>query len=227
MEYEIIGQTVPAVAVKMRRGDIMYSKPGAMVWRMGGISMTTSTMGGLPAGLERTLANEPAFLTIYKSDSDNTEITFGSSFPGSIVELDMKNGSIICQKGAFLCAEETVNLKVEYVGSVVAGMLGGSGFILEKIVGIKGMAFLQIFGDKIEKTLAAKETIRVSSDNLVAFDPSITYNVEMVNGIGNVMFGGDGMFITRLTGPGRVIMQTQNFNNFAARVIAKIPKDRN
>ena len=130
---------------------------------------------------------------------------------------------MIVQKGAFLCAEQTVELKVAFTKKVLSGLFGGEGFILQKIFG-SGVAFREVDGDKVERELAPGEVIKVDTGNVVAFDTTVSYEVETVKGLGNVFFGGEGLFLTRLTGPGRVILQTQNFNDFAGRIISLVPK---
>ena len=129
---------------------------------------------------------------------------------------------MICQKGAFLCAEPTVNINVTLTKKLSSGFFGGEGFILEEISGA-GMAFLEIDGDKIIKDLAPGEVIKVDTGNVVAFQKGMAYEVEMVKGLKNIFLGGEGLFLTKITGPGRVVLQTQNFAEFAGRIAKMIP----
>ena len=131
-------------------------------------------------------------------------------------------GGMICQKGAFLCAQETVNLSVAFTKKLSAGLFGGEGFILQNISGT-GMVFLEIDGNKVEKNLAPGEVLKVDTGNVVAFEKTVNYEIEMVKGLKNIVMGGEGLFLTKLTGPGRVILQTQNFNEFAGRIIRLVP----
>ena len=133
-----------------------------------------------------------------------------------------ETGGMICQKGAFLCAEPTVNLSVTLTKKLSSGFFGGEGFILEEISGA-GMAFLEIDGDKIIKDLAPGEVIKVDTGNVVAFQKGMAYEVEMVKGLKNIFLGGEGLFLTKITGPGRVVLQTQNFAEFAGRIAKMIP----
>ena len=137
--------------------------------------------------------------------------------------IDITTNDLICQKGAFLCAEQTVDLKVAFTKRVSAGLFGGEGFILQRLYGT-GMAFLEVDGDMVHRTLAPGEVLKVDTGNVVAFEPSVSYEIETVKGLGNIFFGGEGLFLTRLVGPGDVILQTQNFNDFAGRVISRMPK---
>ena len=132
------------------------------------------------------------------------------------------NGGLICQKGAFLCAQETVNLNITFTKKFSAGLFGGEGFILQDISG-SGMVFLEIDGNKVEKNLAPGEVIKVDTGNVVAFERSVRYEIETVKGLKNIFLGGEGLFLTKLTGPGKVILQTQNFNEFAGRIAGFIP----
>ncbi len=223
MQYEIIGKTVPAVEVTLNRGESMYTQSGGMVWQTEGISMTTNTKGGLMKGLGRMLAGESLFMATYSADTDGAKIAFGSTVPGDIIPVNLTGTpGIIAQKKAFLCAQEGVNVSVTLTKKVSAGFFGGEGFILEDISG-DGYAFLEVDGDQVVKELAAGEVIKVDTGNVVAFDKTVKYEIETVKGLGNIFFGGEGLFLTKLTGPGRVVLQTQNFNDFAGRIIAMMP----
>ena len=135
------------------------------------------------------------------------------------------NGGLICQKGAFLCAQESVNLNITFTKKFSAGLFGGEGFILQDISG-SGMVFLEIDGNKVEKNLAPGEVLKVDTGNVVAFERSVNYEIETVKGLKNIFLGGEGLFLTKLIGPGKVILQTQNFNEFAGRIIRMVPSSR-
>ena len=223
MQYEIIGKTVPAVEVTLNRGESMYTQSGGMVWQTEGITMSTNTKGGLMKGLGRMLAGESLFMATYAADVDGAKIAFGSTVPGDVIPVNLTGTpGIIAQKKAFLCAQEGVNVNITLTKKFSSGFFGGEGFILEDISG-DGYAFLEVDGDQVVKELAAGEVIKVDTGNVVAFDKTVKYEVETVKGLGNIFFGGEGLFITRLTGPGRVVLQTQNFNDFAGRIIAMMP----
>jgi uncharacterized protein (AIM24 family) len=136
--------------------------------------------------------------------------------------VDISQGEMIVQKGAFLCAQQSVDLKATFTKKFSAGLFGGEGFILQRLFG-SGMAFIEVDGDKVERILAPGEVLKVDTGNVVAFDTSVSYDIETVKGLGNIFLGGEGLFLTKLTGPGRVILQTQNFNDFAGRVISMMP----
>lgn len=223
MQYEIIGSTVPAVEVTLNRGESMYTQSGGMVWQTEGIEMKTNTKGGLMKGLGRMLAGESLFMATYTAAKDGATIAFGSTVPGDVIPVNLSGTpGIIAQKKAFLCAEEGVDVSIALTKKFSSGLFGGEGFILQDIKG-EGYAFLEVDGDQVVKELAPGEVIKVDTGNVVAFDKTVSYEVETVKGLGNIFFGGEGLFLTKLTGPGRVVLQTQNFNDFAGRVIAMMP----
>lgn len=223
MKYEIIGDTVPAVEVTLNSGESMFTQSGGMIWQTEGINMSTNARGGLARSLGRMFTGESIFMANYTAVRDGAQIAFGSTVPGKVVPVDIGRSELICQKGAFLCAEQSVDLKVAFTKKFSAGLFGGEGFILQRLFGC-GYAFLEVDGDMVERTLAPGEVIKVDTGNVVAFETSVNYEIETVKGLGNIFLGGEGLFITRLTGPGRIILQTQNFNDFSARIIARMPR---
>lgn len=224
MRYQVIGDTMPAVEVVFDRpGETMYTQSGGMAWMSEGVSMDSNMRGGLGKSIGRMFSGESLFMATYKAERPGAMIAFASTVAGEVLPVDVgASGGMICQKGAFLCAEETVNLSVALTKKLSAGFFGGEGFILQDISG-SGMVFLEIDGNKVEKQLAPGEVIKVDTGNVVAFEKSVKYEVETVKGIKNIFFGGEGLFLTKLTGPGRVVLQTQNFNEFAGRIARLIP----
>ncbi len=220
MQYEIVGKTVPAVEVTLDRGESMYTQSGGMVWQTEGIQMTTNTKGGLMKGIGRMFAGESLFMATYSSTTDGAKIAFGSTVPGDVIPVNLTGTpGIIAQKKAFLCAQEGVEVSITLTKKFSAGLFGGEGFILQDIRG-NGYAFLEVDGDQVVRELAPGEVIKVDTGNVVAFDKTVKYEIETVKGLGNIFFGGEGLFLTKLTGPGRVVLQTQNFNDFAGRIIS-------
>ncbi len=223
MNYKLIGETVPAVEVNLNKGESMYTQSGAMSWKTPGIKMETNTKGGIMKGIGRMFSGDSFFMNTYTAEQDNQTIAFAASVPGAILPYDLTGTpGIIAQKGAFLCAEPNVNLKVTLTKKFSSGLFGGEGFILQDITG-SGNVFLEVDGDSVVKELAAGETIQVDTGNVVAFEKTVQYEVETVKGFGNIFFGGEGLFLTKLTGPGKVVLQTLNFQDFAGRIIALVP----
>lgn len=224
MKYRIIGNTMPAVEILFdSEGESIYTQSGGMTWMSNGINMSTNARGGLMKGLGRMFAGESLFMVTYTAQRPDTTIAFASTAAGQIYVLDVTaTGGMICQKGAFLCAQDSVDIDITFTRKFSSGLFGGEGFILQDIHGT-GLAFLEIDGDIIERTLAPGEVLKVDTGNVVAFDRSVNYDVETVKGLGNIFFGGEGLFLTKLTGPGRVILQTQNLAEFAGRIARFIP----
>ena len=227
MKYQILGSTMPAVQIQFDApGESMYTQSGGMAWMSDGVSMDSNLRGGLGKSLGRMFAGESMFMATYTAQAPGTHIAFSSTVPGEIMPVDVAScRGLICQKGAFLCAQNSVNLNVTFNRKLSAGFFGGEGFILQELSGY-GLAFLEIDGDKVERVLAPGEVLKVDTGNVVAFEKSVTYDVEMVKGLGNIFFGGEGLFVTKLVGPGRVILQTQNINEFAGRIARMIPSSK-
>ena len=224
MNYKIIGQTVPVVEMTLNKGETVYTQSGGMAYQTEGISMSTNARGGLMKGSGRMFAGESMFMANYTAEKDGAMVAFATTVPGTVIPVDLssKTGGFTMQKGAFLCAENSVNTSVAFTKKFTAGLFGGEGFILQKAEG-SGMLFLEVDGDAIEKELAPGEILKVDTGNVVAFDSTVSYEIETVKGLGNIFLGGEGLFLTRLVGPGKVILQSQNFKDFAGRVIGFMP----
>ena len=224
MQYRIIGDTMPAVEVLFDApGESMYTQSGGMAWMSEGIAMDSNMRGGLGKSIGRMFSGESLFMATYKAERAGSMVAFASTVAGEVLPVDVgANGGMICQKGAFLCAQDTVHLNVTFTKKFSAGLFGGEGFILQDISG-RGMVFLEIDGNKVVKDLAPGEVLKVDTGNVVAFERTVGYEVETVKGLGNIFFGGEGLFLTRLVGPGRVVLQTQNVAEFAGRIARLIP----
>lgn len=224
MKYEILGNTVPVVEVTLNRGESMYTQSGGMAWQTQGIKMSTNARGGVMKSLGRMFTGESIFMSSYTAEADEAKVAFATTVPGDIMPINMSempNGMML-QKGAFLCAEQDIELSVAFTKRFSAGLVGGEGFILQKATG-RGMLFLEIDGDPVVKELQPGEVLKVDTGNVVGFEPTVSYEIETVKGLGNIFLGGEGLFLTRLVGPGKVIIQSQNFMDFAGRVASIIP----
>ena len=228
MEYKIIGNTVPAVEMKLKKDEEVYTQSGGMCYQSDGLEMKSNAKGGIMSSIGRMFAGESLFMANYKALKDDVTIAFSSTVPGSIMPMDLNKfpQGLILQKGAFLCAENSVNIKAVFTKKIGAGFFGGEGFVLQQATG-DGHLFMEIDGDLIEKDLEPGEILKVDTGNVVAFEPSVTYDVEMVKGLGNIFLGGEGLFLTKLVGPGKVVLQTENIKDFATRIIPYIPTKNN
>ena len=227
MEYKIVGQTVPVVEVKLNKGESMYTQSGGMAYQTEGIKMNTNARGGVMKSLGRMFSGESIFMANYTAETDGAMVAFASTVPGAVVPVDLRNlpGRKNKKKGAFLCAEQSVETSVAFTKKFTAGLFGGEGFILQKAQG-NGTVFLEIDGDVIQKELAPGEVLKVDTGNVVAFESKVSYEIETVKGLGNIFLGGEGLFLTKLTGPGKIILQSQNFNDFVGKIIPRIPAKR-
>ena len=222
-KYEILGGNLPVVVCELSAGESMITESGSMSWMSPNMKMETISGGGMKKMFGRLMSGDSMFQNRYTAEGADGTIAFASSFPGAIKALDIRDGhSMIVQKSAFLASEEGVELSMHFQKKLGKGMFGGEGFILQDITG-KGMVFLEIDGDKVIKELAPGEVIKVDTGNVVGFEKTITYEIETVKGLKNIFLGGEGLFLTRLVGPGKVILQTQNFNDFAGKIAGMIP----
>ena len=228
MDYKILGQTVPVVEMTLNAGESVYTQSGGMAYQTDGIEMNTNARGGVMKSLGRMFAGESIFMANYTATKEGAKVAFASTVPGSVIPIDLSqySGGYILQKGAFLCAEQNVDTSIAFTKKISAGLFGGEGFILQKATG-NGKVFLEVDGDAIEKELAAGEVLKVDTGNVVAFEPGVSYEIERIKGLGNIFLGGEGLFLTRLVGPGKVILQSQNIKDFAGRLIPYIPTGSN
>lgn len=226
MEYKIIGSTMPLVEMKLGHGDKICSQPGAMKWMTDGITMETSMSGGMFGAIKRKVSGESAFYSFFKSQKEGSKIAFGHTFPGHIVPVDVSSQSIICQRRAYLCSEESVNFDVVFQKRLGTAFFGGEGFVLQKLSG-SGMAFLEIDGECVEYTLDPHEMLKVETGAVGMFEESVNFDIERVKGVKNILFGGEGLFLTTLNGGsrgGKIWIQTMPIQSMAAELSSFLPK---
>jgi len=223
MDYEIKGNNLPFVSLKLNRGEELFTTSGAMSWMSQDISMETSASGGLFGGMKRVFSGESFFTVTFKALADHQTIAFSSSFPGSIYAVKLEAGkSIIAQKRAFLVAEKGVDLAIHFHKKLGTGFFGGEGFIMQKISG-KGYVFLEIDGALEEIELNSGETLKVDTGHVAFIEETVHMSIDSVKGFKNILFGGEGLFLTTLTGPGKVYLQSIPIQNFANNILPFIP----
>ena len=224
MRFEIHGTVMQALDVYLNTGEAVFTESGGMAWMRGNMDMKTNARGGVLAGLGRALSGESFFMTTYTAKADNAMVAFTPEAPGKVLPFELQAGqALICQRDSFMCAQDSVTLSVHFRRKLGAGLFGGEGFILQKIEG-PGVAFLEVPGEVREYTLAAGETMRIGPGHIALFEPSVNYNIEMVKGVSNILFGGEGLFLATLTGPGRIWLQTMPISNLAAKLSRYIVK---
>ena len=225
LKYQLIGTTMQAVTIQLRPGETVYSESGGMSWMSANIKMNTTTGGGVGRMLGRMFSGESLFLVDYTCTSGNGIVAFSSEFPGKVIPMDLAAGqSVIAQKDAFMCAEKSVEMTIQFRKRLGAGFFGGEGFIMQKLTG-PGMCFVELDGEIVEQTLAPNQTLLVDTGYVAMYEPSVDFDIEMVRGIKNVFFGGEGLFLARLRGPGRVWLQTMPMYNLARKVATFVNRD--
>lgn len=225
MRYEITGGSFPVVVCHLENGEKMITESGSMVWMTPNMQMETSG-GGLGKMFSRAFSGENLFQNIYTARGSGM-ITFGSSFPGRIVPLEIGPGrEMILQKKAFLAAEAGVSLSIHFNKKLGSGLFGGEGFIMQRLSG-QGVAFAEIDGELMEYQLEAGQQLVVDTGNVAGFEPTVSMNIQQVPGLKNMVFGGEGVFNTLLTGPGKVWLQTMPISSVAMAIRPFIPTGNN
>lgn len=223
MEYQIRGTVMQTVDITLQAGETIYTESGGLAWMSGNIKMETGMKGGLMGGIKRRLAGESMFLVDYTCESGQGLITFCSELPGKVIPIQLAEGqSIICQKDAFMCAEKNVALEMHFRKRLGAGLFGGEGFILQKLTG-PGMAFVELGGEITEYDLEPQQWLRVDTGHLGMYEPGVDFDIETVRGIKNIVFGGEGLFFARVTGPGKVWLQSMPISVLAGKIRRYMP----
>lgn len=219
LNYEIQGDNLQIIRCKLKPGQELYAEAGKMVYKTANVAWETKMQGDsigskIWGAVKRKLMGESLFMTYFRSNG-NGEVGFAGNYPGRVQAFDLKAGqTILVQRDSFLCAQTSVQLNIALVKKLGSGFFGGEGFILEKLTG-PGIAFIHGGGDFVEFNLAAGETLQVDTGCIVAFDESVNYDIQFVGGIKTALFGGEGLFLATLTGPGRAIIQSMTLEKMA------------
>lgn len=223
MRSEIQGTTLQTLDIYLQAGESVFTESGGMAWMKGDVSMETNTRGGLLKGLARSLSGESLFLTNYTCRSGEAMVTFTPEAPGSIIRVELADGqSRICQKDAFMVAEDSVELSVHFRRKLGSGLFGGEGFVLQKVTG-PGIAWVEIAGEVREYELAGGETMKIDPGHIAMYEPSVDYDIQRVKGVKNMLFGGEGLFLATLTGPGKIWLQSLPLANLASKLQQYMP----
>lgn len=223
MKYTITGDNLQFVNVELSAGEGFNSTAGAMIYMTGNISMESHMKGGLLSGIKRSLSGSSMFLVDYKVSKGTGVVGLGGSVPGKIVDLDIGETSWIVQKTGYLCSEESVNLDIVFQKKLGSALFGGEGLILQKLSG-HGKVFVAACGDFNIVDLKPGEMYKVSSSNAVAWEESVKYDITSVGGFKNALFGGEGLFVTTLTGPGKIIIQSMTLGDIAMSLWPYLPQ---
>ncbi|MCX7858502.1 MAG: TIGR00266 family protein [Chloroflexus sp.] len=223
LRFKIIGTTMQAVILEVPPGQTVFSERGGMSWMSANVQMQTNMEGGLGGAFKRMFSGESIFMVNFTPQGGPGIIGFSAEFPGKIVPLNLGPGqTMICQKDAFMCAERSVSLDIHFRRKLGAGFFGGEGFIMQKLTG-PGLAFVELDGEIVEYTLEANQMLKVDTGHVAMYEPTVQFDVEMVRGFKNILFGGEGLFLTTLRGPGRVWLQTMPAMNLAKKIAQYMP----
>lgn len=220
MRYEIKGNNLPYVQIFLNKGETIHTEQGAMSWMSETLEMKTNTGGSIGKALSRFITGESIFQNSYTATTDNDFIAVSSSFPGEILAIDVSEKPIIAQKRAFLAREEGVNMSIYFQRKLSTALFGGEGFIMQKFSG-RGIVFLEIDGSLIEKELKVGESLVLDTGYLAAMEESVKFDIITVKGVGNALFGGEGLFNTKVTGPGKIWIQSAPMYKLANLFTAK------
>jgi uncharacterized protein (TIGR00266 family) len=220
--YKIFGDDLQLVEIELDPGEGVRAEAGTMTYMENGIEMQTGTGGGLFRGLKRMVTGESFFITTFlNTGGSRSHVAFAAPYPGKVIPLHLGDlgGQFICQKDSFLCAAQGTEIEIAFTKRLGAGLFGGEGFILQRLEG-DGLVFVHAGGTIVEKELASGESLRVDTGCLVAFSPTVDYDIQFVGGFKNALFGGEGLFLARMTGPGKVFLQSLPLSRLADRITA-------
>jgi len=236
IDYHIHGDDMQFVEIELDPGEATVAEAGGMMYMEDGIAMQTifgdgsqqnsGFMGALLGAGKRLLTGESLFMTVFQNQgSGKKKVAFGAPYPGKIIPVKLTDvgGELITQKDSFLCAAKGVSISIAFQKRLGAGLFGGEGFIMQRLSG-DGLAFVHAGGTLHERTLAPGETLRVDTGCIVAFQPSVDYDIQFVGGIKTALFGGEGLFFATLRGPGKVWLQSLPFSRLAGRIVAAAPQ---
>jgi uncharacterized protein (TIGR00266 family) len=222
IDFKIFGDDIQVVEIALDGGEGVRAEAGAMLYMEQGVEMQTNVGGGVLGGFKRMLTGESFFITTFLyNGAGKGHVAFGAPYPGKIIPLDLGTlgGSFLVQKDGFLCAARGIEIEIAFTKRIGAGIFGGEGFILQRLTG-QGLAFVHAGGTILKRELHSREQLRVDTGCLVAFAETVDYDIQMIGGFRNALFGGEGLFVATLTGPGTVYLQSLPFSRLADRIVA-------
>jgi uncharacterized protein (TIGR00266 family) len=226
MQHQILGTTLQTLEMLLQPGEMIYSQTHQMAWMSDGIAMDTNMGGGFLKGLMRAAAGGSLFVTHFTANAPAL-LAFCPRFPGSMIARQLGPGeSLVCRKETFLCAEGSVQLDIAFRQQMGSGLFGGEGFILQRVTG-PGWVFLDLSGEVVEKDLRPGERLQVHAGHVGVQDPSVQFGITRIPGFRNLLFGGDGLYLATLTGPGKVLLQSMPILNLAEEIARYLPERSN
>lgn len=225
MKYTITGDNLQFANVQFEPGEDIYSETGAMVYMTGNVSMSTSTKGGVFKGLKRMISGESFFLTSFAAQGGRGIVGFGGKTPGKILDLKMEEGNWMVQRSAFLAAEGGVVQELAFQKKMGSIFFGGEGFVLQKLSG-KGTCFIHASGDFNIVDLKPGQVYKISTSKVVGWQEGVSFDISTIGGVKNALFGGEGLFVTTLTGPGKIVIQSMSLSDLAAALYPFMPQPK-
>jgi len=236
VDYEIRGEEMQFVEIELDPGEAAVGEAGSMMFMDAGVGMDTvfgdgsagqgGVLGKLLGAGKRLITGESLFTTVYTNNASTKQrVAFAAPYPGKILPMDLRQlgGTLICQKDAFLCAARGVALGIQFQRRLGAGFFGGEGFIMQKLEG-DGLAFVHAGGTLLRRELQPGQTLMVDTGCIVAYTPTVDFDIQYVGKVKTALFGGEGLFFARLAGPGTVWLQSLPFSRLASRVFAAAPQ---
>lgn len=223
LRYKIIGSVLQAAIIELDPGQMIFSESGGMSWMSGNVQMNTNSGGGIGKMFKRAFSGESLFIVDFTVAGGTGLIGFASEMPGKIVPLHLAPGQeIIMQKDSFMCAEKSVQLDIHFRRKLGAGLFGGEGFIMQRATG-PGVVFAELDGEVVEYYLQPGQVMKVDTGHVAMYEPSVQFDIEMVRGFKNMLFGGEGLFLATLRGPGKIWLQTMPVMNVAKKLAEYMP----
>ncbi len=223
MKYHILGTVQQTAVLEIEPGKAVYSDAGAMSWMTSAVNMSTNAQGGIGGMFKRMIVGATLFVIDFTSPKEPGQVAFSADFPGKILTLDLDPGqTIIMHKHAFLCAEKSVGLDISFTKKLRAGLFGGEGFVLQRLTG-PGLVFAELDGDGVEYHLQAGQVLRVEPGHVAMFEASVSFDIELIRGFTNLLFGGEGLFLATLKGPGRIWLHSMTIDKVAHRIADYLP----
>ena len=225
IDYKLYGSDLQLVEIELDPGEGVRAEAGTITYMEDDIEMQTRADGGLFSGFKRMIAGEGFFITSFANrGSRKRKVGFAAPYPGKILAINLQDfeNELLCQRDSFICAANGIDIDVAFTKRLGAGFFGGEGFVLQKLSG-DGMAFIHAGGAVVGKRLQKGETLRVDTGCVVGFETTVDYDIKFVDGFRNALFGGEGLFLAHLRGPGRVYLQSLPFSRLAARITATLP----
>lgn len=223
LKYHLMGTVQQTAVVELQPSQIVFSDAGAMSWMTATVNMNAHSGGGLGGMFKRAVSGASLFLIDFTAQGGPGQVAFTTDFPGKVLAFDLDAGqTVIMHKHAFICAEKSVTLDISFTRKLSAGLFGGEGFVLQRLTG-PGLVLAELDGDAIEYHLQPNQVMKVEPGHVAMFEASVTFDIEMIKGLNNILMGGEGLFLATLKGPGRIWLHSMTVSKMAHRIAEHIP----